>query len=89
MRILGHEYTVSYGEFRQMEAAAKCDPHSQQIIIARDLSQSMRDSALIHEVLEAFNYHLELGIEHPAIARLEAGLYQFFSDNGISLKKLR
>lgn len=43
---------------------------------------------MLHEVLEALNYHLNLGLAHPAIQALEGGLYQVLTQNGVSLKPL-
>lgn len=40
-----------------------------------------RESTLLHEIIEAINYHYELKIEHHVISTLESTLYQVIKDN--------
>lgn len=56
--------------------------------IANDLDQDMKNSTLIHELIEALNYHLELNLQHPQIMALEVGLHQVLNDNGVDLSVL-
>jgi len=55
----------------------------QHIRLSDDLGEDMRDSTLLHEIIEALNYHLELKLEHNQITSLEAGLYQTLKDNNL------
>ena len=85
IRILGFDYQVIMApapENGGMTDAARCQPTKQIIIIDPAISPRMQKSGLLHEVLEALNYHLELGLtDHRIIAELEAGLFSVISDN--------
>jgi hypothetical protein len=48
----------------------------------------MQESIIIHEILEALNYHLELELPHRTISALESGLYQTLHDAGVDLQLL-
>lgn len=41
----------------------------------------MQTSTLLHEVIEALNFHMELKRRHQQISNLEVGLYQVLVDN--------
>lgn len=60
----------------------------QGIQIAGDLHEEQKVSTVLHEIIEALNYHLELGIEHKTISILEATLYQTLTENGIDLREI-
>jgi len=87
MNILGYNYTVtadgeadimgSYGRFHSKQHL--------QIQIASDLCAQQKMSTILHEILEALNYHLGLDLEHKIITALEAGLYQVLTENGVDL----
>ena len=61
---------------------------SQSIQIANDINQQQDESTMIHEAIEAINYHLGLELEHKDITALEAALYQVLTDNGVDLAPL-
>ncbi len=44
-------------------------------------SEKGQRSSILHEIIEALNYHLELDLKHSVIAQLEAGLFQVLEDN--------
>ena len=80
LKILGHEYKVEHisglgGDCGVMSTAALT------IGIDKGLQVSRRREVLLHEILEALNYHLELNLEHPVINQLSEGLYQVLADN--------
>ena len=83
LKILGYDYTV--GSFSAKESNATncgfCVFSEQHIGIDQDLSPDMKNSTLLHEIIEALNFHLELKLEHSAITALEGGLYQVLKDN--------
>lgn len=85
LKILGYDYTISVIDSTQYNGSncGFCDSAKQHIRLSDDLSQDMRNSTLLHEILEALNYHLELKLEHPQITSLEAGLYQTLKDNNL------
>lgn len=91
IKILGYDYEIR--GIPQMEFGGTDCPgrlHALKQIILVDLSQNKQcqESSLLHEIIEALNYHLETNISHQSIMSLEAGLYQVLKDNGINLSKL-
>jgi hypothetical protein len=84
LRILGIDYTVSFCDSRQYgndnfgshvpgECAIVVDTKRQTI--------EHQKSVLLHEIIEALNYRLELALDHNKISQLESGLFSVFRDN--------
>lgn len=89
IKVLGYEYKIERRDDAfGMEAFGKCNVKSQTMPIASDLAPEQARSTILHEIIEALNYHLDLKMKHETIMRLEAGLYQTLTDNGVSLSKL-
>lgn len=89
MKILGYNYRIERGvRVDEMDAYGRIDRRRQIITVASDLAEDGHASTLLHEILEALNYHLELKLEHRAIMSLEAGLFQVLTDNGVDLSPL-
>jgi hypothetical protein len=65
-----------------------CDFNKQTIDIADNIAQQAKQSTVLHEVIEALNYHLEIGLSEAQIKQIEVGLHQVMSDAGISLNPL-
>jgi len=86
LKIAGYEYSVVYEVHRSRDRGsnnpASCNSKAQTIWIDTDQHRESQESSLIHEVLEALDYHYELGLSHQTIATLETGLYQVLRDNG-------
>lgn len=86
VKILGHEYKVILKENYIAESGGntgQCNNYTNTITIAGCLPESGRNEVLIHEVLEAVNYRLELGLEHHKLCVLGEVLYQVLKDNKI------
>jgi hypothetical protein len=85
IRILGFDYEIKMApspEDGGMLDAARCNTAKQIIILDTSISIAMQKSALLHETIEALNYHLELNLtDHRAIAELESGLFAVLRDN--------
>lgn len=89
MKILGYNYRVVRGAtVAEMDAHGRQHPRTQVLQVASDLTDEGYASTLLHEVLEALNYHLGLKLEHKVIMSLEAGLFQVLVDNGVDLSPL-
>lgn len=88
IRILGLDYEIElYGERSGIQDAGQV--HNPQALI--QLSTHINNpehlkSVLIHEIIEALNYRLELKLDHNIITSLETGLFQIFQDNKDFLK---
>ena len=85
MKILGHKYEcVLRGERDISEnICGSTSADRQQISVAHRLKKSDQDAVLMHEIIEALNYRLELELPHAKITTLGEGLYQVLADNGM------
>ena len=85
VRILGIDYKIEYCDPRKMTGAdmvGNIDNHACKITINNDLNSSPHaGSVVLHEIIEALEYRLELNLAHEKITQLEAGLIQVIRDN--------
>lgn len=90
LKILGHEYTIKVSNKPLLERStvAMVCSNTLSIEIAETAPISRQTEGLFHEIIEALNYHLELGMEHNKITALSEGLYQVFADNFFKGQKL-
>lgn len=91
LKILGYDYVVKFSPSSDdggMHDAGRCNATKQIIIVDKETHKQCQESTVLHEILEALQYHLELGLEHRIIASLESGLYQVLTDNGVDLSQL-
>lgn len=90
INILGYNYSVIGGrttlEMGGNVGIANFDLNTLEI--ASDIPDAMRVSTLLHEVIEAINYHLELNLQHQQIMGLEVGLNMALFNKHISLHDL-
>lgn len=87
IKIAGYEYDVIVEENRASERGAN-SPASivmthQKMWIDGSQSKEQQESCLIHEVIEAINYHYELELPHRSITVLETAIYQVLKDNNL------
>jgi len=89
MKILGYHYSIErqQGDF-EFNYMGFVNAKDHKIIISADVCIDQQISTILHEIIEALDYHLELCLDHQTIMLLEAGLYQTLKDNGISLEPL-
>lgn len=85
LKILGYDYEVQVIDSTQYNGSncGFCDSLNNKIRLSDDLSPDMAGSTLLHEILEALNYHLEIKLEHSQLTSIEAGLYQVLKDNNL------
>lgn len=89
MKILGYTYRIKRGStVGEIDCCGRMHSRKQVIQIASDLTEEGEASALLHEVLEALNYHLQFGLDHKVLMALEAALFQVLTDNGVDLSPL-
>ncbi len=89
INILGVEHSIEYpGDQRTMGYPARIMHDKHIIQIATDQLPEEEISSLIHEVLESLEHLLELELSHATITRLEVGLYQVLTQNGVDLTPL-
>lgn len=84
IRILGINYKVLFedSEDTGLDAIGKVNQLRCIIKICNNLNgEQHQKSVVLHEIIEAINYRLELKLNHNVITSLEAGLIQVFLDN--------
>ena len=90
MKILGYTYELIVdGDSDALGAFGRIDPSKQIIRIASGLNDQQFESSILHEIIEALNYHFHMEMLEGVIMSLEAGLYQALVDNGVDLSPLR
>jgi hypothetical protein len=80
LRILGCDFEIGRN-INPLIASGTCTVGPQRIEIAPGARPQQERSTLLHEVLEAVNRMLEIGLEHPQIVALEASLNAVLADN--------
>jgi hypothetical protein len=90
LNILGYLYTLdSSKKLSDMGGnVGFCSFDLKELVVANDVESDVRESTLLHEVIEALNYHLELKLKHNQIMALEVGLHQVLKDAGVDLSVL-
>ena len=88
MKILGHEYKLISTPSDQLGSYGRYLAKEQILQVASDLHRQQITTTVLHEIIEALDYHLGLNLNHDAIMSLEAGLYQTLTDNGVDLSPL-
>ena len=88
LRILGLDYEIELINERSGVNDAGQVHNPQALIQLHETVNSPEHikSVLIHEVIEALNYRLELKLDHNVITSLETGFFQIFQDNKDFLK---
>lgn len=84
LRILGIDYTVSFCDSRQ-HGNNNFGTHTPGlcaiVVDTKRQTRSHQKAVLLHEIIEALNYRLELELDHDKITQLETGLFSVFRDN--------
>lgn len=91
INILGYDYTVDTTSETMKSLrgfSGICNFNNQTITIANDINKKAVSSVLIHEIIEAINYHLELKLKHRQISSLECAIFQVLVNNGVNLDSL-
>ena len=88
IRILGLDYEIElFNERTGISGAGQVYNPQALIQLNTDINNPEHmKSVLIHEIVEALNYRLELKLDHNIITSLEAGFFQIFQDNKDFLK---
>lgn len=89
MKILGYDYILHIKPKSDMGGnSGFCDFDSQVLSVCEELKDDGKASTLLHEIVEAINYHLCLDLKENQVMGIEAGLFQVLTDNGVSLSPL-
>jgi hypothetical protein len=89
LKILGYNYTIDFtGASHDTGVMGRTISYRQAIEVASGLTAQQAESTILHELIEAINFHLRLDMQEHLIACLETGIYQVLTDNGVSLAPL-
>ena len=86
IKILGHNYNIVIQKDYIIETdgeTGKCNNYNNTIYIAEEQPESAKRDVLLHEIIEAINYRLELNLEHHQICALGEVLNQVLAENAI------
>lgn len=88
--ILGYSYTVDKSNTLDDMAGniGLCDLDKKILSVAKEVDDDYTDSVILHEILEAINYHLDINLSESQIKQLEVGLHQTLNENGVSVSPL-
>ncbi len=83
VRILGHVYAVIYEKLdpANRSSVGKCSSAMQRIMIASTTHKEQQEETLLHEVLHAVVFELDLDVSEKLIYPLASGLYAVLKDN--------
>lgn len=83
IRLLGHDYLLKYDPrlARDDRANGQSCGNNCEIVLDPSLAKSEIDETFIHELIEQFNYRLQLELEHNVITSLGAAFHSVIKDN--------
>ena len=91
LNILGYTYKLDLSKPLSLMKGnvGYCDFNNKILRVAKDVDDEVANSTLLHEIIEAVNYHLEIELEERQVKQIEVGLHQTLKDAGIDLGLLR
>ncbi len=85
LKVMSHVYEIALGKDLTDDDGDECNGYvdfSEDIILLDErISHSKRREALVHEILEIGNYHMECNLKHHVITGLSEYLMAVFQDN--------
>ncbi len=89
IKILGYNYSITQTDLvDSMNTFGRHHAQLQHIQLAKDLCIQQTESTILHEILEALNYYLDLNIPHQSLMSLESTLYQTLTENEVDFSPL-
>jgi hypothetical protein len=90
INILGYRYTIDLtNKLEDMKGnVGYCNFDKQTLQVANDVAVDTINSTLLHEIFEAINFHLEIGLNEAQIKQFEVGLHQVLKDAGVPIDRL-
>lgn len=87
IKILGKQFTVTQEPNLRADdgksRTGQCNATDLSMKINAHCPQETKESTLLHEILEAIDMLLELGLNHHQICILEETLYQVLKENNL------
>lgn len=88
MKILGYDYELRWLDEDLNGESGTCRGCTQVIGVTRRDHPQQRVSTVLHEIIEAINFQLNLAMTHQQISAIETGMYQVLTGAGIDLSHL-
>jgi hypothetical protein len=90
MRILAYDYKIvgTTTAIADSTYMGRHDSYELTIYICTGMQKQHRESTMIHEIIEAINWQLKLGLKEKQIIGLESGLYDVFRNTRINMSPL-
>ena len=86
VNILGYEYKIKPKKMKR--ALGKFKFSKLEIVIDTKQNDQQKESTVLHEMVHAISAHLKLDLSEEVVTRLETGLYQSLTNNGVDLSPL-
>ena len=89
INILGYTFRIEFpGNECLMDRPARIMFDKRVIHIATEQDPEEEISCILHEILEGLNHLLQLDLPHRTMTRLETGLFQVLTQNGVDISPL-
>lgn len=88
LKILGCDYTVIEKPVAELGKRGFFNGERQTLEVAAEMPQQAKEATVLHEVIHALDFMMSIGLSEKQVKRLEHGLYQVLTANGISLNSL-
>jgi hypothetical protein len=83
IRILSHDYRMKMDAtlLERENRLGTCNMVNGEILIYEDLKLSAMQEVILHEILEAANFHHEYGLTHSKLSSMAASLLSILKEN--------
>jgi len=82
IKIGGFQYRLRFVSSHSLDGKfGQCNFYSTTIDVNAQADPEQQRATIVHEVIEALNYHFELNLKHRQIQSLEHGIHQVLTDN--------
>lgn len=80
VRVLGRTYRISFEDLHG-HAFGFCQPNQQVILIQPGMIEDEEKDTVLHEVIHAVDYLMQLGLTEDQVRSTATGLYAVMKDN--------
>ncbi len=90
MKILAYDYQIIARQtpVEDSKIFGRHNANELTITICTGMGRQHQESTMLHEILEAINWQLQLNLDEHKTICLECGLYKVLKDAGVDLKPL-
>ena len=82
INILGYNFVISKKyTSHQLGSLGDIDLNKQVIRVAREVCPELKETTILHEIIESLNYIQNMKLSHTNIEKLELGLFSTLKNN--------